>query len=1078
MVLICTVCCLISFRCSIILKILHVIKLLKIRPVMKIFTEIFFLLVLLLFAKQVILSQNDPLAKSYIIREGGGDELVGYAGQTIELSKYLKSGIVSQSDTLITMLNYQMDNDLWESTSPFILGDFDGNELSEIAAVVTSQDGKSINLVLLQADPDLLGIDTLATWSKIIQISKTDPIPFQSEWYIKAPGPAVDAGDFDGDGKCEILLGYWAYTGTGDETALNITIYEVDSALNLTVKDSFMDKILTLPPPLFETEEANIDVFKLETGDLDGDSTDEIFIATRESGDTSDWYIYATVYKYDQDSGKMLLKMHEKVYTPMDTNWQLRDMILMIGNLLPGETDQAIIEFSATNENLDDTAFVMMLGFNEELTQIISSPLFNAYNYGFLNTIGDVNGDGTDEVLFLIDSLLYIYQFDELLQPELYATIKAEFSSQSANLGNFTGDSIGNEIPNVILFGYKKQGDYWYPIISIYKLNIGPDGSFQSADLIINSFLKNPLNNLQMADFDTEIRLGAPKRSSITKIVQPLVILNAPPIHFDIFNDTSYDISKSYNENEGQFISSYVKQSSQMAEVQTEINTDWGISATLSTSHSFFGVSVSSYLTTNYGEKFSKVEGSSQKVTVGISVDAKEDDRIYATVLDYDVWEYPVYGGNKFKGNVLVVEPKVVENRWFPSKSWSGYSYIPIHEVGNILSYREYPVLSNNPELTEKIKGDYNNSFVLDANSSYDWSLSFEDFQQSGATREKEFSMEWGASVGGWGVNLEINGHYSKEEINTQRTEISDGLDLQVHLDAIDMGIGEVGYIVTPYSYWAKNGALVIDYAVKPELAQQGGTPTWWQVHYGEKADPTFILPWKYDPEKGFTLEDEVKRLQTKDITFFPSEPVGGDKVTITARVHNFSLMQTPDQVGVRFYIGDPDNGGIPIIGTEGQEEVFTLPIPSRGTATVQMDWIVPENIGSFPRIYGVIDKDNVLDEIHETNNKGWTILGKTVTGTEEELPGISVNGYSMEQNYPNPFSSSTNIRFTLPKGGKVRIDIYNIQGQNVCTLLDDIMSSGEHEVIFNAGHLPGGLYFYKVTAGEFHTVKKMILLR
>ena len=1044
---------------------------------MKIFTQIKPFLVAILFAAQVALAQIDPLAESYIIRQGGGDELVGYAGQTIELSKYFKSGIVSQSDTLITMLNYQMDNDLWESSSPFILGDFDGNELSEIAAVVISQDDKSISLVLLQANPDLLGVDTLATWSKIIHTSITDPAPFASEWYISAPSPGVYQGDFDGDGKFEILLGYWAYTGTGDETTLSMIIYNVDSVLNLTVMDSNMDIELVLPPPLYSGEEAVIDVYNLATGDLDGDGTDEIFIATRESGDTTDWYVYTTVYKYEPDSGKMVQKMHEKVYTPMDMNWQLRDMMLMTGNLIPGEKNQAIIEFSATNENLDDTAFVIVLDFNEELTQIKSSPLFNAYNFGFLNTIGDVNGDGTEEVLFVIDSL-YIYQFDEQLQPVLYATLKTDFLYFNASLGNFTGDSISNEIPNIILFGYKKQGYYWYPIINIYKLNIGSDGSFQSADLIINSFLKDPLNNIQMADFDTEIRLGAPKRSSITKIVQPLVILNAPPIHFDIFEGTSFDISQSYNENEGNFISSYVKQSSQMAEVQTEINTDWGISATLSTSHSFFGVSVSSYLTTSYGEKFSKVEGSSQKVTVGISVDAKEDDRIYATVVDYDVWEYPVYGGNKFKGNVLVVEPKVVENRWFPSKSWSGYSYIPIHEVGNILSYREYPMLTDNPDLTEKIKGDYNNSFVLDANSSYDWSLSFEDFQQSGATREKEFSMDWGASVGGWGVSLEINGHYSKEEINTQRTEVSDGLDLQVHLDAIDMGVGEVGYIVTPYSYWAKNGALVIDYAVKPELAQPGGTPTWWQVHYGDKADPTFILPWKYDPEKGFALEDEIKRLQTKDISFFPIEPIGGDTVTITARVHNFSLMQTPGQVGVRFYIGDPDNGGIPIIGTEGQEEVLTLPIASRGTETVQMDWIVPENIGSFPRIYGVIDRDDVLEEIHETNNKGWTILGKTVTGTEEERHYLPTDGYYMAQNYPNPFSESTNISFNLAKGCKVRIDIYNIQGQNICTLLDDVMDAGEYEITFNAGNLPGGLYFYKVNAGDFHAVKKMMLLK
>jgi hypothetical protein len=214
---------------------------------------------------------------------------------------------------------------------------------------------------------------------------------------------------------------------------------------------------------------------------------------------------------------------------------------------------------------------------------------------------------------------------------------------------------------------------------------------------------------------------------------------------------------------------------------------------------SYWGVSVSAHLTETYGKQFSKYGGHSTTVTVSIAVDAREDDRIYATVMDYDLWEYPVYGNAELRGHVLVVRPLVTENRWFPSKSWSGYAYIPSHEVGNILSYREYPLLTDNPDVDEKIKGNYDNRFVLDANSSYDWSLQFEDFETNQASTSKSYSREWGVDVDVWGSGYSLSSSYSQNEISTHKTDVASGLNLGVHLDGIDMGIGEVSYIVTPY---------------------------------------------------------------------------------------------------------------------------------------------------------------------------------------------------------------------------------------------------------------------------------------
>jgi len=80
--------------------------------------------------------------------------------------------------------------------------------------------------------------------------------------------------------------------------------------------------------------------------------------------------------------------------------------------------------------------------------------------------------------------------------------------------------------------------------------------------------------------------------------------------------------------------------------------------------------------------------------------------------------------------------------------------------------------------------------------------------------------------------------------------------------------------------------------------------------------------------------------------------------------------------------------------------------------------------------------------------------------------------------NYPNPFNPSTKIRFTLPQAESVKIDVYNNRGQIIETLFNKPMNTGYHEIEFNAHNLSSGIYFYRIEAGEFQDVKKMILLK
>jgi len=86
--------------------------------------------------------------------------------------------------------------------------------------------------------------------------------------------------------------------------------------------------------------------------------------------------------------------------------------------------------------------------------------------------------------------------------------------------------------------------------------------------------------------------------------------------------------------------------------------------------------------------------------------------------------------------------------------------------------------------------------------------------------------------------------------------------------------------------------------------------------------------------------------------------------------------------------------------------------------------------------------------------------------------------GFSRGQNYPNPFNPSTIIRYELSKESYVNLVIFDILGREVKTLVDAKQESGRKTVSFDASKLPGGVYFYRLIAGKFKSVKKMVLIR
>ncbi|MDP3829685.1 MAG: T9SS type A sorting domain-containing protein [Ignavibacteriaceae bacterium] len=94
------------------------------------------------------------------------------------------------------------------------------------------------------------------------------------------------------------------------------------------------------------------------------------------------------------------------------------------------------------------------------------------------------------------------------------------------------------------------------------------------------------------------------------------------------------------------------------------------------------------------------------------------------------------------------------------------------------------------------------------------------------------------------------------------------------------------------------------------------------------------------------------------------------------------------------------------------------------------------------------------------------------------EVDIMNPASYLLEQNYPNPFNPTTTISFQIPSEEFVTVKVYDVLGKEIKTILNEIKKAGVYEIPFNGSELSSGLYVYRITAGNFISEKKMILLR
>ncbi len=129
------------------------------------------------------------------------------------------------------------------------------------------------------------------------------------------------------------------------------------------------------------------------------------------------------------------------------------------------------------------------------------------------------------------------------------------------------------------------------------------------------------------------------------------------------------------------------------------------------------------------------------------------------------------------------------------------------------------------------------------------------------------------------------------------------------------------------------------------------------------------------------------------------------------------------------------------------------------------------------PKSYSFIDQ-NLENSAYTYRLKQIDFDGTFEYSNEVEVEINVPATFSLDQNYPNPFNPSTNIKYSIPEAGNVKLAVYNLVGEEVAVLVNGDYEAGQYDVTFDASDLPSGIYLYKLQSNNSVQTKKMMLLK
>ncbi|HJL74015.1 MAG: T9SS type A sorting domain-containing protein [Candidatus Marinimicrobia bacterium] len=233
---------------------------------------------------------------------------------------------------------------------------------------------------------------------------------------------------------------------------------------------------------------------------------------------------------------------------------------------------------------------------------------------------------------------------------------------------------------------------------------------------------------------------------------------------------------------------------------------------------------------------------------------------------------------------------------------------------------------------------------------------------------------------------------------------------------------------------------------VKMKFVREGGSIMADQFHVTVDVDPEFLTNY------GVYTAAIHQQAGVGGYFFATDEfsgPVASDAVTYNSWFWE-KIVTSGDTVRMWIFA----DGSSP---SEEPQHVFTTDNVSSPAATMIL-------VGAF---------DGDSTEIHITD----------IYYNESPSLGIDDNvniakGYELNQNYPNPFNPVTNISYSVPEAGQVKLAVFNVLGEEVSTLVNNVVTPGTHIATWNAGSMPSGVYFYRIEAGSFTQTRKLLLIK